>query len=397
MEREDSQKAAPAADTARKTRNRRFRIFAGVLAAAAFAGGLVWFLGRNEESTDDAFVEANVVQIAPQVGGIVAAIHFSDNQHVTAGQLLVEIEPRDLEAQLAAAKAAHDVALAQEKAAKADLDLTRATTGAAVDETRHAVEQARHQVNEARQQAEASGADAVRAAADVKRYQDLVERADASRQRLEQAVADARSTNARWRAAQMAVDAALAAQAQAEARLRDALAAPQRLAQKEAQLANATALVEQAAANRQAAELNLSYARVAAPQPGRIARKAVNAGDVVQKNQILTALVVDPPWVTANFKETQLTRMRPGQKVSITVDAFPNHPLKGHVDSIQPGSGARFSLLPAENATGNYVKVVQRVPVKIIFDDLSDPWLAALSPGLSVVPVVTVGGAGAQQ
>ncbi len=377
-------------EEARRKRRQRFKIFGAATAAALLVGGVYWLLTRNEETTDDAFIEANMVQIAPQVGGIVAAVHFSDNQRVASGQLLIEIDPRDLAAQRDSARASLNVALAQEQAAQADLDLVKATTGAAVDEARHGVEQARHQVAEAYQTAEAAGADAARAAADVKRYEDLFQKADASKQRLEQAVAETRGTSARWRAAQLAATAAASNQAQAEARYRDALAAPQRVAQKEAQLANSRAMIELAAANLHAAELNLSYAGIFAPQAGRIGRKAVNAGDVVQKNQILTSLVVDPPWVIANFKETQLTRMRPGQPVGMTVDAFPDHRFQGRVDSIQPGSGARFSLLPPENATGNYVKVVQRFPVKIVFDDPSDALVGQLAPGLSVLPAVDV-------
>jgi membrane fusion protein (multidrug efflux system) len=378
-------------DEARRIRRKRFRIFAAVVGTAALAGGTTWFLTRNIESTDDAFIEANVVQVAPQVGGVVAAVHFSDNQWVEAGQLLVEIDPRDYDVQRASAAANLEVAQAQSQAAQADLDLTKATTGAAIDQARQAVQQAKQQVSSARQQADAAGADAVRAAADVKRYDDLFQKAVASKQRLEQAMADARSTNAHWRAAQMDAIAAQAGQAQAEARLTDALAAPQRVAQKEAQLANAKALVAQAQANLRGTELNLSYTRLVAPQAGRIGRRAVNAGDVVQKNQTLTNLVVDPPWITANFKETQLTRMHPDQPVSVSIDAFPGHVFHGHVESIQPGSGARFSLLPPENATGNYVKVVQRVPVKIVFDDLADGMVHRLSPGMSVVPEVDVG------
>jgi membrane fusion protein (multidrug efflux system) len=334
---------------------------------------------------------ADIVQIAPQVGGIVAAVHFSDNQRVSPGQLLIEIDPRDLEAQRDAAKASLNVAFAQEQAALADLNLIKATTGAAIDETYQGIELARHQLAEAHQQAEALNADAVRSASDVKRYEDLFQKADISKQRLEQAVAEARATNARWRAAQLAATAAAANQAQAEARYRDALAAPQRVAQKEAQLANSRAMVEQAKANLHASELNLSYAKVTAPQAGRIGRKAVNVGDVVQKNQTLTNLVVNPPWIVANFKETQLARMRSGQPVTLTIDAFPGHRFSGHVESIQPGSGSRFSLLPPENATGNYVKVVQRLPVKIVFDDPSDPLVGELSPGLSALPEVDVG------
>lgn len=376
---------------ARRKRQSRFKIFGAVTAVAFLIGGIYWFLTRNQETTDDAFIEADVVQIAPQVGGIVAAVHFSDNQRVAAGQSLIEIDPRDLEAQRDSAQASLNVTLAQEQAAQADLDLIKATTGAAIDEAHQSVEQARHQVAEAHQTAEAADADAERAAADVKRYEDLFRKADASKQRFEQAAADARSTAARWRATRMAATAAAASQAQAEARYRDAMAAPQRIAQKEAQLANSRAMVAEAQANLRAAELTLSYARVFAPQAGRIGRKAVNVGDVVQKNQILTNLVVDPPWVTANFKETQLTRMRPGQPVTMTVDAFPGHRFRGHVDSIQPGSGARFSLLPPENATGNYVKVVQRFPVKVVFDDPSDALVRQLSPGMSVLPEVDVG------
>ncbi|WP_158240692.1 HlyD family secretion protein [Telmatospirillum siberiense] len=387
---ETDQGSAQGDEAARRLRLRRFKIFGGVTAAAFLIGGVWWLLTRNQETTDDAFIEADMVQIAPQVGGIVAAVHFTDNQRVAAGAPLIDIDPADLEALRAAAEAGLNVALAQEQAAQADLDLIKATTGAAVDEARHAVDQARHQVAEARETADAANADSIRAAADVKRYQDLLQRADASRQRVEQAIAEARSTGARWRAAQLAVTAAASAQAQTEARYRDALAAPQRIAQKEAQLANSRAQIAQALANLQTARLSLSYVHIVAPKAGRIGRRAVNAGDVVQKGQILANLVVDPPWVIANFKETQLTRMHPGQPVAITVDAFPGHRLEGRVDSVQPGSGARFSLLPPENATGNYVKVVQRFPVKILFADAPDDLLRQLSPGMSVVPEVDV-------
>ncbi|HLN23796.1 MAG TPA: efflux RND transporter periplasmic adaptor subunit, partial [Patescibacteria group bacterium] len=244
---------------------------------------------------------------------------------------------------------------------------------------------------EAHQQADAAQADADRAAADVKRYEMLFQNAVASRQRLDQAIADARSTAARWRAAQLAATAAEAQTLQAQAKLDDAHAAPQRLSMKDAQLAVTQAQAAQAAAAVQTAELTLSYTKIFAPQAGRMTRRAVQQGDVVQPNQILAALVVDPPWVVANFKETQLTRMKPGQAVTLKVDAFPGHHFSGKVQSIQAGTGARFSLLPAENATGNYVKVVQRVPVKIVFDSLADGMVHQLAPGLSVVPDVDVG------
>ncbi len=375
---------------ARRRRRKQLQVLAAAVGAAAVGSGIYWFATRNLESTDDAFIDADVVQIAPQVGGVVADLHFTDNQRVERGQALLEIDPRDYQVQLASARANLAVALAARQAAEADLDLTRKTTGAAIDEARHAVDQARHLASEARQQADAASADAVRAATDVKRYEDLLHFGGTSRQRFEQAVADARATNARWRAAQLGGTAADAQQAQAQAKLVDALAAPQRIAQKQAQLANAAAKVEQARAELQAAELNLSYTRILAPQAGRMAKRAVNPGDVVQKNQALAALVVDPPWVIANFKETELTRMLPGQPVSVKVDALPGHVFHGRVDSLQPGTGARFSLLPPENATGNYVKVVQRVPVKIIFDDPADQMVRQLAPGMSVIPEVDV-------
>lgn len=366
-----------AEDNAKQARTKRFKIFGGFLALAAVAGGIYWLITRNSESTDDAFIQADVIELAPQVGGPVAALHVADNQWVEAGAPILEIDPRDYQVAVDLARAA--VAMAQ-----ADLDVTRASSGANLDAAGHAVTEAEKMVEEAAKQAEAVSADAQRAQADVKRYDELLKSTFASRQRYEQALADARSSQARWKAAQSAADASRAALAQAQARLADAQAAPLRVAQKQAQL-------EQTKAQLAQAELNLSYTRIAAPKAGRVTRRAVNQGDLVSKGQALAYLVTSPPWVEANFKETQLTRMLPGQPVRIRIDAYPGPVLHGHVDSIQAGSGARFSLLPAENATGNYVKVVQRVPVKIILDDPKDPLLAKLSPGLSVVPDVDVG------
>ncbi|HIJ39157.1 MAG TPA: HlyD family secretion protein [Rhodospirillaceae bacterium] len=388
---DESPSLTPAAQTqAEAARRKRFRIFGGVLAICLFGGGLSWLINHNHQTTDDAYIEADVVQLAPQIGGIVATVGFGDNQAVTKGQLLLQIDPRDAEVQVSAARASLAVAEAQEAAATADLELTKATTGAAIDEAHNVVEQLRRQVAEARQQAEAAAADAERASTDVKRYQDLFNSKVASGQRVEQAIADARATRARWKAALTAVTALESQQAQTEARLHDALAAPQRMRQKEAQLANARAQKQLADSNLQAALLALSYTTVNAPQSGRMAKRGVNPGDVVQKGQVLAQLVVDSPWVIANFKETQLDRMGPGQPVSIQVDALPGQRFSGKIDSIQAGSGSRFALLPAENATGNFVKVVQRVPVKITFDALDPVMQKRLAPGMSVVPDVDV-------
>ena len=381
--------SAGSPDDPKATRQKRFKILGAILLAAATVALLWWLLTHNHETTDDAFIDGAVVGVAPQVGGRVVAVHFADNDVVRQGDLLVEIDPRDTEAAVAAARAALDAARARRDAAQASLELTRVTSGADYTRADSALGGAHQQVAQARASAEAAQADAVRAAADVKRYQELYEGHNASRQRLEQAQADARATAARWRAAQRQVDTAEAQVAQAAAQLKSASTAAQLVAEKEAELALANAQIAQAEADLRTADLNLSYTRLTAPQDGRVSKRAVEVGDSVQKGQILTEMVAGAPWVVANFKETQLTRMRPGQTVAISIDSYSGLSLTGHVDSLQPGTGARFALLPAENATGNYVKVVQRVPVKIVLDHPEQAPFLAL--GMSVVPDVDVG------
>lgn len=380
--------------TARRKRARRFTIFGIVLAVALVLGGVYWWSTRDDESTDDAFIEADVINVAARVDGRVVAVDFDDNQTVEKGQVLVELDPADYQVAVESAQAALANAEAQEHAADADLALTRVSSAAAIDEAKSALALALRQVAVARQQADASEADATRAGSDFKRYEDLVKTSDASRQRYEQAVADARGSEARLRGARVSVSASEAQVAEAQARLDDANAAPQRIAVKEAQLATAKAQVVQAEAALRQAQLNLSYTKVVAPVSGRIAKKAVELGNVIQRGQILSDLVADPLWVIANFKETQLARMKVGQPATIRIDALPDLRLKGHVDSFQPGSGSRFALLPPENATGNYVKVVQRVPVKIVFDGVDVATMRRFGPGMSVVPTVDVGAPG---
>ena len=384
-------------DEARRKRAKRFRIFGAVLIGAAVLGGAYWWLGHNDESSDDAFIEADVATIAARVDGPVVAVKFVDNQHVDKGQVLIEIDPTDFQVAIDSAKATLANAEAQQQSAQADLDLTKVTANAGLDEAKNGLDQLRHQVAVAQQQNDAAVADAERSASDVKRYEDLVKTSDASRQRYEQAVADARSSEARQKAAHATITATQSQVAQAQARLDDATAVPQRIAMKEASLATAKAEVTRAQAALHQAELNLAYTKVLAPMAGRVTKRGVEPGDVIQRGQALTNLVADPPWVVANFKETQLVRMKPGQPVRVRVDAFPSLRLKGHVDSIQPGSGARFALLPPENATGNYVKVVQRVPVKIVLDGLDAVTMQELGAGMSVEPTVDVGVPGSAQ
>jgi membrane fusion protein, multidrug efflux system len=326
-----------------------------MLLAAAVVGLVLWWLeARHWESTDDAFVDAHMVRVGPQVAGRVARVLVDDNQAVKPGDVLLEIDPADLQVRL-------DQAIATEASAAGSLAQAKAQQAVSQADS----EQARAQVGVA-------AANATNAATQLKRDEPLEARQVISRQQLDNDIANARSTAANLVAAQKR-------QASAEAQL---AVAQSQIEVAEANLKSAQAQVEQA-------RLNLSYTKLMAALAGRIARKNVSPGDYVQVGQNLMALVPFDVWITANFKETQLDLMRVGQPVEIHVDSYPERTFRGHVDSIQPGSGAAFSLLPPENATGNYVKVVQRVPVKIVFDDPPDSNLT-LGPGMSVVPSVNV-------
>ncbi len=334
--------AAPPAMPARRWHRRPLplAILGLMVLALAIISTHYYNYAMAHESTDDAFIEAHIVQISPKVASLVARVAIDDNQQVKAGDLLVELDPRDFEVKLAQARANLAAAVAQH------------------DGARSRVEQARAQVA-------AAEAEATRAATDVQRYERLLQDGAVSRQERDNAVAKNRAAAANLEAAQKAQ------QAGADS-----------LRQAAAQIAQLEAAVRQA-------ELDLSYTKIVAPEAGRITRKSVEPGAYVQVGQTLFSIVPDRFWVVANFKETQLRHMRPGQPARIKVDAYRDKVFKGHVDSIQAGSGARFSLLPPENATGNYVKVVQRVPVKILIDDPPDP-THVLGPGMSVVPEVAI-------
>lgn len=365
-------------------------VVAGVVAAGLFAAGTgYWFLTRNQETTDDAFIEANVVQIAPRVAGTVRAIHINDNQKVASGDLLIELIPDDYEAALAQARGALDAARANEAVARRELELTEKTTAAQFEQAKAQVALSEAGVKEAKQKAAAKQAQVDYDRVEVSRYDKLAADTFASQEQSDQATAALKSAEAELRADQQAVVVARAQLMQAKAQLEAANTAAQQIAEKRAQLDAAAANVAAAEANARAAEINLSYAAIHAPSDGFVTNRSVNPGDAVEPSQSLTSLVVGEPWVVANFKETQLARMQPGQKVEIGVDAYPGKMLRGHVDSIQRGSGVAFSLLPPENATGNYVKVVQRVPVKIVIDDSLGPAMV-LGPGLSVEATVHV-------
>jgi membrane fusion protein (multidrug efflux system) len=323
-------------------------LVAGVAAGAYYAVAIAPY-----ESTDDAFIDGHVMSIAPQVAGQIVSLSVNDNQAVKQGEVLFQIDPSGFQLKLDQSRA--ELAAAQSR-------LEQAKAQFAVDQAKDAQEQAG---------VTAAAADASRAETDLQRYLAVESRAVA-RSQIDLAQDQASTT-----AAQVAVakNRALAADAQVKLSQADIKTA-------EANVDRAQALVNQAA-------LDLSYTKVTAPENGFVTHRSVEIGNYVQPGQASLAIVPAQVWVIANFKETQLADMHPGQPVEISVDAYPQHKFHGHVDSIQAGSGAHFSLLPAENATGNYVKVVQRVPVKIVFDDPMDP-AHPLGPGMSIVPTVKV-------
>ena len=381
--------AAALAAERKAARTKRFKIFGAILTVAAVGWGIYWTVTGSTETTDDAFIEGDISQISPQVGGRILAVHFKDNDMVHKGDLLVEIDPRDAQAQVDSAQANVAAAMARVAQAEANLDLVHVTAVAEMARAQKAFKGARQQQEEAQYNALAAKAEMERAKNDRERYRRLYEATYASRQKLESVEAETASDDARWRAAQAASGTAEMAVGQAVEQLKSASTADTQIALRKADLSLAQAQLDQAKADLEAAQLTLSYTRVVAPADGRLTKKAIEPGDIVQKAQVLSQLVGTTPWVVANFKEDELTRMRPGQPVKIKVDAFPDLVLTGKVDSIQPGTGSRFSLLPPENATGNFVKVVQRVPVKIVIVD-ADKLQLPLSVGMSAIPTVDV-------
>ena len=339
-------------------RRRRWQIaLIALVVIGAIVGGVRWWIASSKwVSTDDAFIDTHTVQVSAQVAGRVKAVLANDNEEVRAGQPLVELDPADFQAALSQALANQESAQGQLAQAKAQLAVAQAN-----------LDQAQAQVGVA--QAAATNADI-----NLKRDQ-MLERMGGlavSHQQLDNDTATARSDAANLAAAQKKVTASEA-----------------QLALNKTQIETAEAGVRAAAAQVSQARLNLSYTVIPASLAGRVANKTVAPGNYVQVGQALMALVPDQVWVTANYKETEIGAMRTGDSVDIYVDAYPGHVFHGQVQSFQAGSGAAFSLLPPENATGNYVRVVQRVPVKIVFDgDPKAHWL--LGPGMSVEPYVRI-------
>jgi membrane fusion protein (multidrug efflux system) len=382
----------------------------GVLVVAAIAIGAWWYYG-GRESTDDAQIDGHIVPISARISGTVAEVLVDDNQRVKAGQVLVRIDPRDYQAKVDQARAALAVAKAEAAGAGAGVPLTRETTSSGTSQAAAQVSAAQADVARAQTEYESAAGAGVasaeanlaaaeaqyrKAEADLSRMQPLVEKEEISKQQFDAVTAAARVAQSQVAAAREALNAARqeaetrrAAVNLAKARLQQAQAALQAAQAKQgevkiqaAQASSASAAVQQAQANLEAAELQLSYTTITAPVDGIVTKKTVEIGQMIQPGQgLMTVVPVHDVWVTANFKENQLADVRIGQPAEIKVDLNGNT-YQGHVDSIAGATGARLSLLPPENATGNFVKVVQRVPVKIVFDHL--PENALLRPGMSV-------------
>jgi membrane fusion protein (multidrug efflux system) len=336
-------------------RRRPFAFVGGLilLFVALPAAYLYWDYSAHFESTDDAFIAARQFTMAPKVPGYITAVPVTDNQHVAAGEVIARIDERDYRTALAQAEAQVAAAHASIENIDAQLDVQQSQIAA----NQAQVDQAQAVLVFAQQQAA--------------RYQHLEQTGYGSVQNSQQYTSQLRQQQATL------------ASAQANLKL-----AQQQIEALSAQRASAAASLTRAEAQRDQAQLNLSYTIVTADQPGRVVQLSAAVGEFAQPGTNLTMFVPDDIWVWANFKETQLDRMRPGEPVTLEIDAYPERAIRGHVASVQPGSGTAFSLLPVENATGNYVKIVQRVPVKLVVDKL--PTDVALGPGMSVVPTVRI-------
>lgn len=407
----DSQQPLPASDRDLRWRklhasNPRTRVFMIIGAIVlVVVGFFVWRYLTSYESTDDAQIDGHLNPISARVSGHVQKILVQDNQFVQAGSPLVQIDPRDYQLALQKAQADYDQAVAAAKGAQVNVPITTVSTSSEVSTAQADIENARAGIAAARQQLEAARAQQQEAEAnntkvqtDLGRYRQLIQKHEISEQEYDHAVAASKAATATVNAAiaataaaQQQVNQAQARMSQAQANLRASNTAPQRVAsmRSSAQAAEAMVAVRKAAVDQ--AKLDLQYTLIVAPVSGVMSNRTVEVGQNIQAGQQLMTIIPLSPndiWVTANFKENQLQDMRVGQRATIHVDAT-DQDYNGHVQSIAGASGSRFSLLPPENATGNFVKVVQRIPVKITFDSGQDK-KHVLRPGMSVEPKVWI-------
>ena len=384
---------------ARRKRRRTLIIIIAVVVVIA-AGLLLWRYLSSYESTDDAQADVHLYPVSARISGYVIAVNVNDNQWVNKGDVLVEIDPTDYQVALAQAQANLANAEATARSLNITVPITSVNsssqlqfTASGVEDARAAVNAAEKQLAAAHQQVEAAEANDVKAQDDLRRYKELVGKREVSQQIYDQALATAKSSTANVAAAQANESAAqqvvqqtLSRVTQATANQAYARTGPQQVSSTKEKVQAAIADVQEKRALLQQAELNLQYTKIIAPVAGEVNKTVVVGLNVEPGQQLLTVVPLDEVWVTANFKETQLRHMQVGQKADIHVDSS-GKTLHGHVDSIAGATGPLFSLLPPENATGNYVKIVQRVPVKIVLEP-GENRDRRLRPGMNVVPDV---------
>lgn len=387
-----------------RSSNPRFRMFMIIgIVVLLVAGFFLWRYFSSYESTDDAQIDGHLNPVSARISGHVQQLLVDDNQYVKAGQALAQIDPRDYQVLVARAQADYDNAVAAAKAAGVNVPITSTSTSSQLASAAAEVEGARAALLAAQQQYDAANAQLAQAEAnnvkaqnDLARYKQLVSKQEISQQQYDQAYAAAQADSAAVdaaraaaAAAQQQIKAAQSRVAQADANMRSARTGPQQVAIIRSRQQQAEAQVEASKAALDQAQLNLQYTTIVAPVDGVVTNRTVEVGQNVQPGQELLRIInLDDIWVTANYKETQLRDMRKDQAVTIHVDAT-GQDYKGHVNSIAGASGSITSLLPPENATGNYVKVVQRIPVKITFDP-GETKKHVLRPGMSVEPKVWI-------
>jgi membrane fusion protein (multidrug efflux system) len=382
-------------------RKRRRNLLILIIALVVIIGALfLWRYLSSYESTDDAQADVHLYPVSARISGYVVRVNVNDNQWVNKGDVLVEIDPTDYQVALTQARANVANAEATARSLNITVPITSVNTASqlqftasGIEDARAAVSAAEKQLAAAHQQVEAAEANDVKAQDDLHRYKQLVDKREVAPQIYDQALATARSSTANVAAAQASESAAQQFVQQAQSRLTQATAnhayaqtGPQQVSSTKARVQAAIADVQQKRALLQQAELNLQYTKIVAPVSGEVNKTVVEGLNVEPGQQLLTVVPLDEVWVTANFKETQLRHMEVGQKADIHVDSS-GRTFHGHVDSIAGATGPLFSLLPPENATGNYVKIVQRVPVKIVLEP-GENRDRKLRPGMNVVPDV---------
>lgn len=391
---ENPTRTPPVAYPNRRSRKRWIIIGASVV---VLAGGIfLWHYLSGFETTDDAQVDVHLYPVSSRISGYVQAVHVKDNQYVQEGATLVEIDPKDYQVSVAKAQANLATAKAAARALNIDVPITSVDTASQLKFTSSDIENAKaaitageKQVAAAQARIQEAEAQNVKAQDDVQRYRVLLTKDEVPKQTYDYAIAAAQTDTAAVAAAKAEEASAEQNVAQARSRLVEAVArdesaqaGPQRVASTRARALSAVADERQKQAELDQAELNLGYTKVMAPVSGEVTKKVVVGLNVEPGEQLLTVVPLDQVWITANFKETQLKHMRPGQKVDISVDSS-GRTYKGHVDSIAGATGPVFSLLPPENATGNYVKIVQRIPVKIVLET-GENRDRQLRPGMNV-------------